>query len=117
MFCGVFSLQSLHETDYVIQDRMLTESIFNVEFRDSSYKGMFITDNGHSFDNVLFFGNETTLIIFEILLFCLIDVILHNFVLAGILTYFIGYVTVVVRNSLGQANLAKKTLVDKRFLI
>ena len=51
------------------------------------------TDNGHSFDKVLFFGNERTLLLFDILLFCILDLIVHNFVLAGILTYLFDYVS------------------------
>ena len=38
----MFSLQSLYEIDYIVQDSMFVESILNVEFRDSSLKGMFI---------------------------------------------------------------------------
>ena len=52
-----------------------------------------VSDSGHSFDSVLFFGNERMLLVFEVLLFCLIDVVVHNFVLAGILTFAIAYVS------------------------
>ena len=45
------------------------------------------SDGGHAFDKVLFHGQETTLIMFEILLFCMVDLIFTNFVLAGIVTY------------------------------
>lgn len=116
-FLQAFIDHSLHDIDYVVQDRMFIEGILNVEFRDLSDKGMFITDNGHSFDNVLFFGNERTLLTFDILLFCLVDVVVQNFILAGIVTFLVAYATCVIRDSLGQANLAKKTLVDRRFLI
>ena len=42
MLYDVF-LQSLHDIDYVVQDRMFIEGILDVEFRDSTDKGMFIT--------------------------------------------------------------------------
>ena len=45
------------------------------------------TDDGHSFDQVLFFGHETTLTIFEILLFTVIDILSQNFILAAVITF------------------------------
>ena len=53
-----------------------------------------ISDNGHSFDAVLFFGNELTLLTFDILVFSIIDLASGNFVLAGVLTYGISAVSI-----------------------
>ena len=47
------------------------------------------SDDGHSFDQCLFYGNESALIIFDTLLFCIIDLICQNYVLAGVITYII----------------------------
>ena len=41
--CHDVFFQSLHDIDYVVQDRMFIEGVLNVEFRDSTDKGMFIT--------------------------------------------------------------------------
>ena len=46
-------------------------------------------DDGHSFDRALFYGNESALVVFDTLLFCIIDLIFQDFVLAGVLTYVI----------------------------
>lgn len=44
-------------------------------------------DQAHSFSNVLFYGNEATLLIFDTLFFCVVDLGSQNFVLAAVLTY------------------------------
>lgn len=52
------------------------------------FKNSFLSvDEGHSFNDVLYYGNETTLLIFDILFFSIVDLASQNFVLAAILTY------------------------------
>ena len=48
-----------------------------------------LPDSGHSFDAVLFFGHETTLTIFEVLFFSVVDLIAQDFVLAAVLTFIL----------------------------
>ena len=48
-----------------------------------------ISDNGHSFDQVLFYGNEMNLCLFELLLFCVTDLIWENYLLNGIVVYLV----------------------------
>lgn len=76
-----------------------------------------ISDNGHSFDNVLFYGNEFTLFTFDIMLFCFVEVLAQDFLMAGIVTASIAYIMAMIRNVGGRKNLATKTLIDERFLI
>ena len=45
------------------------------------------TDESHSFSDVLFYGNEATLLIFDTLFFCVVDLGSQSFVLAAVLTY------------------------------
>lgn len=52
-------------------------------------RGTFFLDNGHSFDNVLFYGNEMLLFMLELLLFICIIVICGNFLFAIL---FVGIV-------------------------
>lgn len=47
----------------------------------------FLLDNGHSFDAILFYGNEPTLLVFDILLFCIVDLIAMDYILAAIITF------------------------------
>ncbi|XP_076112599.1 meckelin-like [Mytilus galloprovincialis] len=116
-FLAGFVDHSLKEIDYVVKDKTLLESIMDTEFLDASEKGIFYNDDGHSFDRALFYGNESALVVFDTLLFCIIDLIFQNFVLAGVLTYLITELIAMARDSGGRMNLAKKTLVDQRFLI
>lgn len=49
--------------------------------------GFLITDEDFSFKDVLFYGNEATLLIFDTLFFCVVDLGAQSFVLAAVLTY------------------------------
>lgn len=44
-------------------------------------------DEAHSFSDLLYYGNEATLLIFDTLFFCVVDLGSQNFVLASVLTY------------------------------
>lgn len=96
----------------------------------------YLSDSGHSFDAILFYGHEFTLIIFDIMVFSFVDLFTQDFLVAAIVTYFVGKVRVfrhfqiaflhkffclqflsLVRQIGGKSNLARKTLIDKRFLI
>ncbi|CAL1535264.1 unnamed protein product [Lymnaea stagnalis] len=115
-FCA-FIDHSLRDIDYVVKDKNLLEKLLDTEFLELTDKGIFYSDNGHSFDNVLFYGNELMLLIFDVLLFCIVDLIFMDFVLAGIITYLIIELICLIRDTAGKKNLARKTLVDERFLI
>lgn len=101
-------------------------------------------DEAHSFSDVLYYGNESTLLIFDTLFFCVVDLGSQSFVLAAVLTYLQQMVSFwytyrmwpykfqkhmnwksfhslqilrLFRNTLGRKNLVSKTMVDERFLI
>ncbi|OWK61420.1 Meckelin [Lonchura striata] len=105
------------EMDYIVKDKLLLERILGMEFMEPIEKSIFYNDEGHSFTDVLYYGNETTLLIFDILFFSVVDLASQSFVLAAILTYLQQEIFRFIRNTLGQKNLASKTLVDQRFLI
>ena len=46
-------------------------------------------DGGSSFAAVLFYGNELTLLMFEVLIFGLVDLASHNYFLGAAITFFI----------------------------
>ena len=52
-----------------------------------------LTDDGHSFDQVLFYGNEMTLLLFDMLTFCIADYICMNYIVAGVITYLLSEVS------------------------
>ncbi|XP_022100949.1 meckelin-like isoform X1 [Acanthaster planci] len=116
-FLCTFLDHGIRDIDYIVKDKLLLEQILDMEFYDPADKGFFFNDGGHAFNNALFHGNESTLQLFELLLFCIVDLMFTNFVLAAIVTYIGSLFLLKVRAAGGRANLAKKTLVDERFLI
>ncbi|XP_051813360.1 meckelin [Acanthochromis polyacanthus] len=105
------------DMDYIVKDKLMFERVIGMEFLEPSEKSIFYNDEAHSFSNVLFYGNEATLLIFDTLFFCVVDLGSQSFVLAAVLTYLQQMIFSFIRNALGRRNLAYKTLVDKRFLI
>ncbi|XP_065686343.1 meckelin isoform X1 [Patagioenas fasciata] len=116
-FLGSFIDHVHKEMDYIVKDKLLLERILGMEFMEPIEKSIFYNDEGHSFSDVLYYGNETTLLIFDILFFSVVDLASQSFILAAILTYLQQELFRFIRNTLGQKNLASKTLVDERFLI
>ncbi|XP_042317912.1 meckelin isoform X2 [Sceloporus undulatus] len=116
-FLGSFIDHVHKEMDYIVRDKLLLERILGMEFMEPMDKSIFYNDEGHSFSDVLFYGNESTLLIFDMLFFTIVDMSTQSFVLAAILTYLQQEIFRFIRNSVGQKNLASKTLVDERFLI
>ncbi|NXJ86503.1 MKS3 protein, partial [Trogon melanurus] len=105
------------EIDYIVKDKLPLERILGMEFMEPIDKSIFYNDEGNSFSDVLYYGNETTLLIFDILFFSVVDLASQSFVLAAILTYLQQEIFRFIRNTLGKKNLVSKTLVDERFLI
>lgn len=116
-FLGSFIDHVHKEMDYFIKDKLLLERILGMEFMEPMEKSIFYNDEGHSFSSVLYYGNEATLLIFDLLFFCVVDLACQDFVLASFLTYLQQEIFRFIRNTVGQKNLATKTLVDERFLI
>ncbi|XP_047698702.1 meckelin isoform X2 [Prionailurus viverrinus] len=116
-FLGSFIDHVHKEMDYFIKDKLLLERILGMEFMEPMEKSIFYNDEGYSFSSVLYYGNEATLLIFDVLFFCVVDLACQNFVLAAFLTYLQQEIFRFIRNTVGQKNLASKTLVDQRFLI
>lgn len=116
-FLGSFIDHVHKEMDYFIKDKLLLERVLGMEFMEPMEKSIFYNDEGHSFSSVLYYGNEATLLIFDLLFFCVVDLACQDFVLASFLTYLQQEIFRFIRNTVGQKNLATKTLVDERFLI
>ncbi|ODM91756.1 Meckelin, partial [Orchesella cincta] len=117
-FLTAFLEHALSDLDYDVKDKSFFETTFDMEFSEvGSDRAVFYTDNGHSFDSVLFYGNERTLFMFNLYTFIFVDILSHNFVLAGIVTFLVDLAIKSLRNFLGKRNLARKTLIDSRFLI
>ncbi|XP_065116885.1 meckelin [Paramisgurnus dabryanus] len=116
-FLGSVIDHAHREMDYIVKDKLLFERLIGMEFIEPLDKSIFYNDDSHSFADVLFYGNEALLLIFDTLFFCVVDLCSQNFILAAVLTYLQQLIFRLIRNGLGRRNLATKTLVDKRFLI
>ena len=53
-----------------------------------------IADTGHSFDALLLYGHEFSLTIFDILVFSFVDLLVQDYLIAAIITYFVGKVCI-----------------------
>jgi meckelin len=71
---------------------------------------------GTAIESVTFRGAEWDLVLWNILVYCLVDHFTSNHVYAALTTYLLDLVLVVVRTEWGANNVAAKTLVDDRFL-
>ncbi|XP_053690922.1 meckelin [Sabethes cyaneus] len=118
-FFAAFIDHALKELDYIIQERTILENIVNCEFQSyvTENKGVFYIDNGHSFDQVLFYGNESTFFQLELAIFLAVLLLFNNFLAATVVVGVVFKTFELVMNYLLKNNLAKKTLIDKRFLI
>ncbi|XP_061676780.1 meckelin-like [Syngnathoides biaculeatus] len=105
------------DMDYIVRDKLALERLMGMEFLEPNDKSIFYNDEGHSFGEVLFYGNEATLLIFDTLFFCVVDLTSQNFTLAAVLTYVQQMIFERIRIFFGRRNLVNKTLVDDRFLI
>jgi len=103
--------------DYEIREKTFVEKLLGIEYSDPLDKGVFFIgeytnykilieifisiiisinlynnyfiDDGHSFDQVIFYGNECTLVIFDLMMLSFFYVLTENIVLAGIITGFL----------------------------
>ncbi|XP_068179758.1 meckelin-like [Antennarius striatus] len=105
------------EMEYIVKDKMMIERIIGMEFLEPSDSSIFYNDKDHSFSNVLFYGMEATMLIFDTLFFCIADLGSQSFVLAAVLTYLQQMIFRLIRDTLGRKNLASKSLLDEIFLI
>uniref|UniRef100_A0A8C9X1H5 Transmembrane protein 67 n=1 Tax=Sander lucioperca TaxID=283035 RepID=A0A8C9X1H5_SANLU len=116
-FLGSIIDHAYPDMDYIVKDKLMFERVIGMEFLEPSEKSIFYNDEAHSFSDVLFYGNEATLLIFDTLFFCVVDLGSQSFVLAAVLTCVQQMIFRLIRNTLGRKNLVRKTLVDERFLI
>lgn len=75
--------QALKDVDYVVKEKNMFEQLFDCELYSNvgDSKGIFYFD-GHSFDKVLFYGNESSIFGFEFLLFTFLLFTTRNFLIA-----------------------------------
>lgn len=103
--------------DYVVKDKLFLERVMDMEFQEPVDMSVLYTDPSALFSRTLFYNNELALLLFDTLLFSVVDLGTQDFVLAAIVTFVVQKLVKMLRHSLGRRNLAAKTLVEKQFLI
>ena len=80
VFIG-FIDHSLKDVDYLVRDKLLFEHILNMELKGPppSDKAILYNDNGRSFNSVLVYGHEWTLMLFDLLMFAFVDSFAQDF--------------------------------------
>ncbi|XP_062403439.1 meckelin-like [Sardina pilchardus] len=115
---SLFLQHSLKDMDYIVKDKLALERILKYEFQQPTERSVLYKDpDGAVFGEVLYYGKELLLLIFDTLLFCVIDMASRDLVLAAVLTYTVQQVLDIIRFRVSRRNLSSKTLVDQCFLI
>lgn len=88
----------------MIQEKSIIEQIMDCELQTyiNESKGIFYIDNGHSFDKVLFYGNEFLLATFELMLFCLVLILTNDFLFSILIIGITFKVCVYLYDYLGR---------------
>ncbi|KAK9819713.1 hypothetical protein WJX72_001576 [[Myrmecia] bisecta] len=100
-----------------VLEPLLLQRIMQMPPEIANTKPAFVHDFHNSFDAVLFYGCEAELLLFDILLFAVIDMSSQNTTLAASLTYLVWVVVKWIREKVGQNNISRKTMVDSHFLV
>ncbi|XP_053557068.1 meckelin [Bombina bombina] len=116
-FLASFLEHVYKDMDYVVQDKLALEHILDMEFQQPTEKSVLYSDDRARFSRSLFYGNELVLLLFDTLLFCIVDLGTQNFVLAAIITYVVQMFASLLRSQIGRKNLSKQTMVEENFLI
>ena len=80
-------------------------------------KAVFQHDMFSRFKEVLFYGIEAKLVVWNILVFLAVDSSSRNPAVAGLVTWILNFAAATLRESYGKENLSKKSLIDGRFLL
>ena len=90
--------QALRDIDYEVREKLFLEKVLDVEFQDATIteKAVFYSDSGHSFDAVLLYGHEFALTMFDMMVFLFVDLFAEDFLLAGIITFVVGEVIIII---------------------
>ena len=117
-FLASFIDHSLKDIDYTVREKQWLERLLSGA-PPIRGKGVFYSDpeGTASYERAIFYGHELTLLIFDLLLFCILDLWWTNFVAAGAATYFVDAGVGWLRDTYGRKQIASRCLVDSRFLI
>jgi len=98
----------------------LIEKFLDIEFSTQPQpvvSDLYRDQRGETIGNALFYGNESHLVVFEILAFVVFDIAFTSFILSAVITYVLSQIIRFLRQTLARRNLSSRTMIDKRFLV
>lgn len=97
----------------------MLERLLDYEFGTNvtEIRGIFYLDSGHSFDKVLFYGNELILFQMDLMIFVLLIIVSNNYLLSILAVGLVYKLLEFIAKYLAKSNFSRKTLIDKRFLL
>ncbi|TKR68236.1 hypothetical protein L596_024244 [Steinernema carpocapsae] len=105
------------EVDFVVTDAKFIENVLDLELGDTTKVGNFVRDPSEvAFSRAFVHGNEWVHLSFELILFCLADLIFDSRVLAAFATFVASSLVAGIISVFFTNNLVKSSLVDHRFL-
>eukprot|EP00741_Cyanophora_paradoxa_P020949 tig00021319_g20224.t1 len=108
--------QSLHRSQ--IREKTLFEKLLPVPPEMELTKDpIFYFDRGQSWRRTIFEGAEYDLLILNILVYTVIDFATTNTPVAVVVTYFVEWALNYLRDHFGTRNIARKALIDEKFLV
>lgn len=119
-FLQKFFMHGLPQLKLQFLSKGMWEKFMDIEF--TSQTGLFTNNlyrdsRGESIANALFYGNESHLLVFEILSFIVFDIAFNSYIVSAVITYFLSRLFRFIRNTLALRNLSTRTMIDKRFLV
>ena len=105
-----------------IKDKTFCQRIFGYTINNAGLQKidapdlLFYRDAGQNFDDLLFCGMEWEWFIMDLFVFQMFMITLDDNFIAMLLTYLWDSILYYIRGYLGDANVAKKAVVDDRFL-
>ncbi|KAK0417774.1 hypothetical protein QR680_013203 [Steinernema hermaphroditum] len=106
------------EVDFTVSDARFVEAVLDLELGDSSKIGNFVRDPSEmAFSRAFVHGNEWVHLSFELLLFCVSDVLFGSLILSAFITYATSSLISNLMSVLFTNNLVSSSLVDHRFLL
>eukprot|EP00191_Tetraselmis_sp_GSL018_P009876 CAMPEP_0177615986 /NCGR_PEP_ID=MMETSP0419_2-20121207/23841_1 /TAXON_ID=582737 /ORGANISM="Tetraselmis sp., Strain GSL018" /LENGTH=849 /DNA_ID=CAMNT_0019113867 /DNA_START=777 /DNA_END=3326 /DNA_ORIENTATION=- len=95
----------------------LTSHWTQIPPNDSMRDTVLWEDRWNAFGGILFYGNELSLFMLQVMIFTVIDLRAKSATFSGAITYLVMRLLSFVRDQWGKDNLSKKALIDRRFLI
>ncbi|KAI6658413.1 Meckelin isoform X4 [Oopsacas minuta] len=97
------------------REKLLCERVTSIELYEPIEVSFMYPDDSNTFSHLIFWGFESTLLLFNLLTYQFCDMITRNSIAACFITYITDVLLVWIRRVWSKHNIANKTLLDKRF--